>query len=133
MAILHEGSTCAICGRRLERPYTATSGCAFAQDHELFEYCDAPSHLDCLAAWPHRREFSQAYYDQSLAGYRSGAGSLLHASERWFLACGPVVEEGRIAELLKATPGEPTFIEVRLAQWPFRLYSRWTDWNHYVL
>lgn len=134
MALIHAGSECAICGKPLDRPYTATSGCAFAPDAPLFRYCDAPLHLDCLAEWPARQEFARAYYEGSLGAYRQGPGNLLHLTESWFLACGPIVEEGSVsAKLLLSQAGEPVFAEVRLKDWPFRLYSGWREWDHYVL
>lgn len=137
MALITQGSRCAIChellrGRGLDpdRPFTATSGCAFASTHRLFRFCDAPLHLDCLAAWPDRVEFSLAYFHGSLEGYRSGSGSLLYASTSWFLACGPIVEQASTIQARMAWHvGEPVFAEVRLAEWPFRLYSKWRQWD----
>jgi hypothetical protein len=134
MALTHKGSRCAICGDPLSSPYTATSGCAFGAGHLLFRYCDAPLHLACLEGWPHREPFSRAYFDDSLASYRSGRGILLHDAGSWFLACGPVVGlDSPSVKIMRRTPGKPVYAEVRLADWPFRLYSPWGDWDAYAL
>ncbi|HEY2405346.1 MAG TPA: hypothetical protein VGI10_05070 [Polyangiaceae bacterium] len=133
MAIIHEGSCCGICGERLDRPYTATSGCAFEPRHLLFRFCDAPMHLDCLAAWPHREQFSKGYYDGALQAYATRLGSVLHLAEDWFLACGPTVDANSPSvKYMGARPGEPVYAEVRLVRWPFRLYSKWAEWDEYV-
>lgn len=51
MAIIMEGLTsCPIRGSTdLSKPYTATSGVVFPEGDELWRYCDAPLHLECLA------------------------------------------------------------------------------------
>jgi hypothetical protein len=121
MALIEPNSTCAICAQVLNRPYTATSGVAFASDHRLWRYCDAPLHLHCLADWVDRAEFSREYFLGSLHGYWSGHGTLLSVSPDWFLACGP-----------SARGVDPYFVEARLAAWPFRLYSESQNWNAYV-
>jgi hypothetical protein len=121
MALIGPDSTCAICRRALDRPYTATSGVAFLINPRLLEYCDAPLHLDCLAGWADREEFSRGYFVSSLATYWSNYGTLLNARAEWFLGCGP------------AAPGEdPYFAQVVLASWPFPLYSKWDEWDAYV-
>ena len=121
MALIFADSTCAICGERLDRPYTATSGCAFSEEHPLWRYCDAPLHLDCLARWPSRVEFSRGYFDQTIEMRRAGYGHILARGQSWALVCGP-----RVINRL------PYFAEVRLADWPFRLYSRWGQWADFV-
>lgn len=121
MAIIFPGSTCAICGERLDRAYTATSGCAFSSGHPLWEYCDAPLHLDCLEDWPHREEFSRGYFESAVESCQQGYGHLLSQTESWVLVCGP-----------SCNMGLPYFAEVRLTDWPFRLYSKWKDWSTYV-
>jgi hypothetical protein len=134
MALIHKRSRCAICEKPLDRPYTATSGCAFESDHHLWRYCDAPLHLDCLSDWPLRREFSRGYYDRSLGAFRAGprGGTVLVVRDAWFLACGPVLEDNQTTRLLKATPGAPYYVEAVLADWPLRLYSRWHAWEGYI-
>jgi hypothetical protein len=121
MAIILANSTCAICGRVLDRAYTATSGCAFPEGHPLWRYCDAPLHLDCLERWPHREEFSKGYFDSAVEMRRLGYGQLLARGESWALVCGPLVSGGL-----------PYFAEVRLTDWPLRFYSKWDDWSDYV-
>jgi hypothetical protein len=121
MALILPNTPCAICGGQLDRVYTATSGCAFPQGHPLWGYCDAPLHLDCLETWPHREEFSRGYFDQAVESHRSGYGHILARGESWVLVCGP-----------RAAGGLPYFAEVRLADWPFRLYSKWEAWPDFA-
>lgn len=69
MALVFEGSRCAICQQLLgDRPYTATSGVAFEADHPLYPYCDAPLHWDCYTSWSSRLEFARAYFEQAVHG-----------------------------------------------------------------
>jgi hypothetical protein len=132
MALILSDSRCAICAELLDRPFTATSGCAVTADHRLWRYCDAPLHFSCLEAWSSREEFSCLYFDRSLRAYSEGqAGTLLEAGDSWLLACGPAVTEGT-ASILSVQPGQPYFAEVVLARWPFRLHSRLNEWNDYV-
>jgi hypothetical protein len=121
MAIIGEHSRCAICGAPLTRLFTATSGCAFPPDHRLFRFCDAPLHLSCLEAWADREEFARAYYDQALGSWRRKYGTLLHETRDWSLGCGPATP-----------PAFPYYAEVRLSDWPIRLYSRLGEWDAFV-
>lgn len=121
MAMVSASSRCAICGGRLDRPYTATSGVPFNGPPRLAAYYDAPLHWDCLPTWPERAEFSRAYFVSGLWSYWSGHGTLLRAMPDWFLACGP-----------PASDGDPRYAEIRLPEWPFRLYSDWHDWDEFV-
>lgn len=121
MAIIFPDTPCAICGQRLDRAYTATSGCAFDSKHPLWEYCDAPLHLDCLERWPQREQFSRGYFDATVDSRRQGYGHLLAQAKSWVLVCGP-----------RWNTGLPYFAEVRLIDWPFRLYSKWEDWSDYI-
>ena len=89
MALIRSDSCCAICNKALDRPFTATSGLAFGPDHFLWHYCDAPLHLDCLETWPHREEFSRAYFDRNLRNQRTGTGTLLEVGDSWFFCVWP--------------------------------------------
>ena len=121
MALVGAWTRCAICHGLLDRPYTATSGVAFPPNHALFQYCDAPLHLDCLETWPDRREFSRGYFLNALAtDWRGGHGTVLRARERWFLASGP------------HSAGTPSYIRLVLRDWPFKLYSGWADWDAFI-
>jgi hypothetical protein len=111
MALIHEFSTCAICDGPLDRPYTGTSGVPFACDPRLAAYYDAPLHIDCLAEWQYREEFSRGLYVSALASYWLGHGALLAVAPDWFLACGPA-DVGRY----------PCYAEVQLLAWPTRLF-----------
>lgn len=123
MAIIIKGRTpCAICrDLDLGRPFIVTAGVAFPQGHDLFPYCDAPIHVDCLAAWPHRERFSRGYYEMWKASSARGWPTLLAEGPGWMLDCGPA-----------AAGGSPEFVEVRLADWPVVLHARWDDWPAYA-
>ncbi|MGE6760612.1 hypothetical protein ACQKGO_21515 [Corallococcus interemptor] len=122
MAIILEGLTsCPICGSTdLSKPYTATSGAFFDEGDELWRYCDAPLHLDCLEHWPHRERFSRGYLDLLRAEAKQGNGVLLAEAPLWLLRCGPAKPEAT-----------PYYVEVHLADWPIQLYSRWEQWTDY--
>ncbi|MBN8226152.1 hypothetical protein JYK02_01365 [Corallococcus macrosporus] len=122
MAMIIKGFTsCAICGSTdLSKPYTATSGVAFPKEDELWRFCDAPLHFDCLARWPHRERFSRGYFDlwkdDSVL-----ANGVLSGGRAWVLRCGPAKREA-----------DPYYAEVRLSDWPMRLYSRWEQWTDFA-
>lgn len=121
MATIIKGRTpCAICGdTNLSRPFTATSGVAFPPGHDLYPYCDAPLHLDCLATWPDRERFSRGYFDM---WRRTSRGPVLLADgPGWMLLCGPARPEST-----------PYYVEVRLVDWPIVLKSRWENWPDYM-
>lgn len=121
MAIIIQGFTkCPICGGSLDRPYTATSGCAFAEGHTLFRYCDAPLHFSCLEGWEHRHEFSKEYFDLACEDARQRPRGLLLDGEGWALICGPAV-----------TGKKPYYIQVRFRDWPMTLHARWQQWESF--
>ena len=102
------------------RAFTGTWGVPFPRDHHLFEFCDGGLHLDCLETWTHRAEYSRGYFDMARAGFLD-MGTLLCDSSSWILGCGP------------ATPvQDPYYAEVRLADWPMRLYSKFDTWNEFA-
>jgi hypothetical protein len=110
-------TNCAICGEAISEftPNLMTSGVAFPPEHPLYPFCDAGLHQNCLLTWPHRREFA--------AGYFGGSGHSLERTSDWNLICGPLLygPGGR--------PGWPYYAEIRLADWPIRLYSRFESWG----
>lgn len=121
MAIVMIGlSECPICGAIIDesRPYVATSGIAFPPGHRLFQYCDAPLHLDCLVSWPDRGQLARRYYDRDVAYHQSFGGVLIEA-EDWILLCGP------------AAAGEkPDYVCLRQCDWPMTLVKvRWAQWE----
>jgi hypothetical protein len=107
---------CAICHQPFEKNsrVLATSGVAFPPEHPLYPFCDTGLHQQCLLEWPHRLEFSSGYFDVP--------GSVLQTSE-WNLICGPLMygPYGR--------PGWPYYAEIRLSDWPVRIYSRFEQWE----
>ena len=110
-------SRCAICDGLLDRPYAATSGCAFRPGHRLFPYCDTPLHWDCLASWPDREEFSREYFVRSLAHeWRSGGGRILKATARWFIGRRPFLES----------------VFVSLRDWPLSVGTPCADWESFL-
>lgn len=88
MALIWEGSTCVLCGEKLDRPYTSTWGIPFPPEHRLAEYGDAPLHLDCIADWEDRIVFSEAYFVEALNRY-SEVGHVLIADADWIFVTGP--------------------------------------------
>ncbi|MFP2898831.1 hypothetical protein [Corallococcus sp. 4LFB] len=123
MALIIKGKTaCAICGGTdLSQPYLATSGGAFPQEDELWRYGDAPMHLGCLAHWPHRERFSQGYFAPWKDDSVLARGDFPAEGRAWILRCGPANPEA-----------DPYYAEVRLSDWPMRLYSRWEQWTDFA-
>jgi hypothetical protein len=115
-------STCAICSGPItpETPVIGTSGCAFPESHHLWQYCDTQLHQACLADWRYRSEFSAGYF-----GIRIG-GHVLHETEEWRLCSGPVQygPHGKVRL--------PYYAEIRLREWPVRLYSRFEEWDDFI-
>lgn len=113
---------CAICGGKItdETPFVTTSGVAFAPPHPLYPYCDAGLHQRCLASWNHRREFSIGYVDGD------GLGTVLKSEDEWKFFCGPqgFGPHGK--------PRWPYYAEIRLVDWPIRLYSRFEEWAAFI-
>lgn len=121
MAIILENTRCPICNEKLDRPFTSTSGAIFPREHLLWSFCDAPLHLDCLEAWPHRVEFSQGYFDSHLKRHQMGYGYLLKQEANWLWATGPHVSDSF-----------PSFTAIYLREWPVTLYSEWNGWEQFV-
>lgn len=121
MALILPDTRCPICNERLDRPCTATSGVVFPPEHPLWDYCDAPLHFDCLAIWPHRVEFSEGYFHSEIEACESGYGHLLIKETNWVLTCGPAFIDSL-----------PYCAVIYLREWPFRLYSRWGEWDSFV-
>jgi hypothetical protein len=117
MALIGEWSTCTICGGALDRPYTATSGVAFASNQRLWAYCDAPLHFDCLSTWADREEFSREYFVSSLARYWSGDGlaRLCGYSYGDLMALG---RQARLATVRRRPPNELWLTALRLLSKP---------------
>lgn len=112
---------CAICGERITKdtPCVTTSGVAFPPPHPLYQFCDAGLHQKCLLTWEHRGEFA--------AGYAAGSGNILRQENEWNLICGPMGYGPH------GKPGWPYYAEIRLCDWPIRLYSRFEEWGTFVM
>ena len=146
MALILPTSVCAICGEKLDRPYTATSGVAFPKEHRLYKYCDAPLHYDCLETWPDRTEFARGYFESKAHGFRSGlTGHLLAEGIGWALVCGPykgtnlrlAVEAGwfseeEIVQLRLKLGDKPQNATVMLSEQIDQLNTRWDAWDEFV-
>lgn len=119
MAIIIQGFTkCPICNCDLDRPYTATSGCAFPEGHYLFKFCDAPLHYTCVEKWEHRQEFSRGYFDEACLFAQQRPAGLLIKEEEWALICGPAVKGKK-----------PYYVQIRNRDWPITLHYKWEEWN----
>lgn len=63
MALIHEGSRCALCRERLgDEPIFATSGVFLPPSDPASSMCDAPIHWRCYAQWSERERFAKALY-----------------------------------------------------------------------
>ena len=113
-------TNCAICDEKIaeDKPCVSTSGVAFPPPHLLYEFCDSGLHQRCLLEWEHRREFA--------TGYAKGSGHILRSEDEWNLICGPL-EYGPHGK-----PGWPYYAEIRLLDWPIRLYSKFEEWGSFV-
>jgi hypothetical protein len=110
---------CAICDDELlDRPFTATWGTAFPEDHYLWPYCDAALHCDCLEKWEHRIEFAEGYYQRSRAAFQK-SGTLLRETRHWLLGCG--FDGGRV-----------TYVQAVLRQWPLTFNAPGEQWRDYL-
>lgn len=132
MALIFESSKCKICGELLDRPYTATSGVFFPEESPLYRYCDAALHFDCLERWPERVAFSAGYFEMALNDYQIH-GNLLMKKDNWILGCGRT-RYNKLPEWISGSLRNelPHYAEVRIPDWPFRLYSYWSDWDNFI-
>ncbi|MEP7288628.1 MAG: hypothetical protein ABI947_22980 [Chloroflexota bacterium] len=145
MAIISESSNCMICGKTLNRPSFATWGVWLEPKHPLFRYCDAPFHIDCMANWTQRIEFSRSYFEMWRDVYRGSMGNLLIEQENWMLVTGPAGPhitpdmKADFAKILLDVSGrsedtsEPFYAMVITANWPLRLRTEWLNWDAFVL
>ena len=132
MALIFPGSTCALCREPLDRPYTATSGVVFPAGSHLYRYCDAPLHFDCLERWPDREAFSAGYFDRALTHFRDRANLLVERAN-WILGCGPTRRNQLPDGMAQRLDNDlPYYAEVCLSDWPFRLYTYWSDWERFL-
>jgi hypothetical protein len=121
MALITQHSRCAICNSKLDRPYTATSGIAPDIEADLFEFCDAPLHLDCLETWPHRDAFARAYFVAAVRFHEHPLRGVLLRTDTLALVTGP------------APRGQtPDYAAIHLRDWPLQLYSKWNAWTSFV-
>ena len=78
MALIFKDSTCAICGELLDRPFTATSGCAFPEGHPLWPYCDAPFAPRLFGELaPPRAVLAPEFFDLAVEAHGTGYGHIL--------------------------------------------------------
>lgn len=132
MAIIFPDSTCALCGELLDRPHTATSGVAFPESNPLYRYCDAPLHFDCLERWPERAIFSAGYFELAVAHFRNNAHLLIEQGD-WVLGAGPTQRNQPPEGITRRLTNDlPHYAEIRLRDWPFRLYTHWGDWDAFL-
>ena len=144
MAIVSENSTCMICDETLDRSFLSTWGVWLGPKHPLFRYCDAPFHIDCMANWTHRIEFSRSYFEMWRNVYRGSMGNLLIEQEDWILVTGPTGPhitpdmKADSAKILLDVSGrsedtpEPFYAMVITANWPLRLRTAWLNWDAFV-
>ncbi len=117
MAIIHQGSKCAICAGPLNRAegFFATSGVFFPKGDPLWRYCDAPMHWRCYGAWGERKRFANGYFQSWV---EQEATSLYwwkaYLDEALFVSVNP---DPSVAE-----------IHLHLATWGTRDFIKLKDW-----
>lgn len=85
VALIDEGSKCAICGQEIDLagPIVATTHFIGDSNDPLWRFSDAAMHYDCFQRWPHREEFVNRY--NSSLGQRvwgNGTRHLMHPDGR---------------------------------------------------
>ncbi len=121
MALIFEGSRCAICGELVQgTDYTATSGVAFPPGDWLYEFCDAPLHVACVDGWEHRERFSRGYYESMLKTHRLCSGVLIEMPN-WFLGVGPAPRDK-----------EPYYFRIAVRDWPRFIHTHYADYQKTV-
>jgi len=126
MIFIDEVSSCAICNEPLDRPFLATSGCAFPSGHVLHPFCDAPLHIDCLQDWPSREEFCGAYHEQRLRQYQEERWPILCRGDAWMCGCA-LPYRGTVFE-----NSPEIYIEIRIADWPIDFICELNDWAEFL-
>ena len=82
--------------------------------------------------WPDREEFSAGYFDEALKHFRSRA-NLLVERPAWISGSGPTKHNQTPRDIPQRFNNElPYYAEVRLPDWPLRLYSHWQDWESFL-
>jgi len=116
MALVFEGSTCVICGEKLDLnpPIFATSG-LFPVPGPLLKYCDTPMHWDCYVDWPHRKVFAAAYVLMwvSIEG-QTPYWSKVWLDEQAFVTVNPHEPTAEVSVRLFATGSD---FRVKLSDW----------------
>jgi hypothetical protein len=87
MALIFDGTKCAICGREIDihrkESFVATTHFISDSSDPLWRFSDAVMHYKCFQAWPHRDEFVRKY--NSTIGqmvWGNGTRHLMHADGR---------------------------------------------------
>jgi hypothetical protein len=115
---------CSLCQQAIEESEAGicTWGVPFSPPHPLYQFCESPLHLACLADWPQREEFSRGYYEMFRYGHEIGIGHILAQGPTWFLSCGPCGPDER-----------PHYSQIVLAEWPIRLkMDGWDGWVSFL-
>jgi hypothetical protein len=126
MAFITDTTTCPLCNEQLDRPSLATSGCAFPQGHRLWQFCDAPMHIDCLQDWPDRVEFCSAYYRQRLDQYTRERWPILATGDGWFLGMALPYPGTVYADL------DEDIVEIRVEDWPISFQADAHEWSEFM-
>ena len=119
---------CKICSKPVEEKEHSIfiSSDAFPSNHRLSAYCDKPLHLDCIARWPFRIEFSSASYDLRVEQYLGSGWYIIARQEDWFVGFIPPGPE------MAPPEGMEDLVEVRVRDWPLVLYGHAEKWSEFL-
>jgi len=85
-----------------------------------------------LERWSDRKAFSAGYFESASARFRDHANLLVERAN-WVLGAGPTRRNQPPEGMTRQLDNElPRYAEVRLSNWPFRLYTRWPDWEAFL-
>lgn len=123
MAILSEGSTCSLCGERIDLQgyFFASSAVPDESGQRCLEHSDAAIHWACLFRWPGADKFLALIHEAQRRFFpRNPYWTVLADKPPYFLA-----HNGKIAAV--AIAGTRMYWHIQLADWPTALTSRSSD------
>ena len=129
MALIYEGSRCALCDQPIDASgdFFSTSGVFFESGHRLFRYCDAPMHWDCYGPWADRREFARAYVRAKMCSEEVNVHwARVFENEHCFVQINPDRAVAEASVCLFETGSE---IRIELSDWKQWLGSDLSDYH----
>ena len=123
MALIYEGMPCPLCQKSmgLQEDLFVTRDGIFPRGHPFNPLCDTAMHWNCYERWPHRAEFSRAYFQMQVRQKQSiSSWAIVFLSEDVLVSVGFVA--GEVAIWLAETGSD---IRVPLFLWNFWIRSKW--------